>query len=152
MRPRNTLIINKLTTMEKSEKAVSFWSQLLSKNTTFIFRCAVLNLCLFGYSFLFGWINPSAGEAWAYNLTLICGVLTAFFVGTVAASGLGIAVFFSSLVLGWSIRHARIQITGEDELPMLPENSEGDMLFIQSLNQSAADNVARFKRLSLIHI
>jgi len=133
--------------MENSEKTVSFWYQLLQKNQNFIFRVFTINLVIFGYLFLFGLIVPSAGEAWAYNITLILGILSACFIGLIAASGIGIAVFFSSLMLAWGVKHVRKEIKrdGGQTQYALPESLSGDILYIEDTAATNPENLARIE-------
>jgi len=133
--------------MEENQKTVSFWYQLLSKNQNFIFRVFTINLVIFGYLFLFGLIVPSAGEAWAYNITLILGILSACFIGLIAASGIGIAVFFSSLMLAWGIKHVRKEIKRDGGQPQyaLPESLSGDILYIEDTSLTKAQNLERIE-------
>jgi len=133
--------------MEENQKTVSFWYQLLQKNQNFIFRAFMINFILFGYLGLFGLIVPSAGEAWAYNITLTLGILSACFAGLIAASGIGIAVFFSSLMLAWGVKHVRKEIKrdGGQTQYALPESLSGDILYIEDTAATNPENLARIE-------
>lgn len=120
--------------MNNNETSVSNWYQIkafILKYKEVIAVFAVFTAILFTWSAIFSIVNPAAGEAFAYNLTLISGVLTLGFVGVCAAAGVGITAFFSALLLGWGIQ----KVAGEWRLAQLAKtvpqfDGQSDYLFI----------------------
>lgn len=132
--------------MQEKQISVSFWYQLIEKNKNFIVRSTWVCLLVFGYSFLFGLIVPASGEAWAYNLTLISGVLTAGFIGLIALAGMGIAAFFASLMFSWGYRNAVKEIGRKDEPQYaLPSGMNSDILYIEDTTAPKEINIQRIE-------
>lgn len=118
----------------KTENPVSNWYQIadfIRRKKDFICIYALLSGISFVLSAIYSLQNPAAGEAFAYNLTLISGVMTLGLVGVCAAAGIGFAAFFSALLLGWSIQkvaHERRMLALSNRVPEF--DGQSDHLFV----------------------
>lgn len=126
--------------MNNAQETVSFWYQLITKHKQTIALFTLLNAIIFVMSGIFALENPAAGEAFAYNVTIISGIMTFGFVGVICLTGMGISFFFFSLLSGWSINHLSDRIRLAKMANTLPYYTGGDVFISQSLTMSVEEN------------
>lgn len=131
--------------MKKDKNTVSFWYQLWHKYGQLIALYAIISAITFLWSAIYALDNPAAGEAFAYNIVIVSAIMTAGFTAFVVASGVGVAAFFSSLLLGWGIRNIYRELNTQKMQNALPDYNGGDYLFIQDISKSLEDNKARIE-------
>lgn len=131
--------------MNNAQETVSFWYQLITKHKQTIALFTLINAIVFVMSGIFALENPAAGEAFAYNVTIISGIMTFGLVGSLAATGIGVAAFFSTLVLGWGIGHLAERIRLLQSAKALPYYTGGDVFLPQDLTLSVEENQRRIE-------